>query len=386
MRLTAILILITCFWSQIVLAEKVRVKILQLPLPLEITGEGITLLPIKSQNIRNISIPKSERIIIDSQKIGAQRVWIIRNGNNITRSSEPFLQILSHNSKVRIFGYDLPAPLLLSTLNRTNTVDVIEAVELEEYLVGVLQSEMPGHWPLEALKAQSIAARSYTLFQMSLKKGSPFHLEGNVMDQNYSTPLKSPIIDKIRKAVIATEGIVLLHNGRVTKAYYHANCGGQTEEPNLVWKGESLETGTVADVSCPFSPKSKWSLEVKFSDLKEKMQLSGHQLSGIERVQIVMRTTSSRVALIAFSDGRKNILISGQELRQAIGFDRLKSTLFSVVQKGDSVVFKGQGFGHGSGLCQWGAKTLAEKGTKAADILRHYYPRTQLTEVNVAHR
>ena len=370
----------------------VRVRLLHLVFPISIEGTSLQVTDLDRQEIENVSIPRGDSLVIDHKKIGREKFWILKKGDKIVRSSRAFIEIQSASPKIKISGFELPSPLVLSP--HGTTVDVIGALKMDDYLEGVLAGEMPAAWPLEALKAQAIAARTYTLFEMQERAKDIYQLDG-VLDQAYTPLLKGSQKEKIREALDQTQDKVLYKNGRLFKAFYHSDCGGQTEDPSVVWgssKGGDIAANShvsapaIIDSQCAFSPTGKWTLDVSLDELKDKLNSSGLSLADVKNVRVASRTPSQRADLLAFNDGQEDTLVSGNNLRRILGYKKLKSTLFTIVQKGNEVIFDGRGNGHGSGLCQWGARYMAEKGSRVVAILNHYYPSATLSEFHVAHR
>ncbi|MCB0415764.1 MAG: SpoIID/LytB domain-containing protein [Bdellovibrionales bacterium] len=266
-------------------------------------------------------------------------------------------------------------------------LDIVSELDVEKYLLGVLPSEMPAGWPIEALKAQVIASRTYALYTAQKKRSQTFHLESTVFDQvfraGYFKRLTRPIQDKVKKAIEETKGLVLTHRGQLMPSYYHADCGGQTEEPYLVWPGEG-KNGTVKDPYCPLSPHGHWTVsyskEQLFEKLKSKWSLD--QSWHLKNISITKKSSSKRILQmkISFQSGLRlrSFYTSAHDLRRLVGFNKLKSTLFNVQILENKVVFHGQGHGHGVGMCQWGARSLALRGIPFYEILNHYYPTGQL--------
>jgi stage II sporulation protein D len=258
------------------------------------------------------------------------------------------------------------------------------------YLQGVLAGEMPTSWPIEALKAQAVSARTYTLFEMNERRREPYQVEAGILDQAFSEPANETQRLKVKQAIDETKDLVLTQKGRVIKAYYHSDCGGQTEDPHFVWgtKVDKRHPQSVADDQCALNPQSKWAVEMTLDEVREKLLSLHSDLGDIDDVRVASRTPSGRADLIALSEnGEQQALVSGNEFRRAIGFMKIRSTLFNIQVNEKSVIFSGRGFGHGSGLCQWGSKFLAEKGMGVKEILKHYYPTASLSsEVHVADR
>jgi stage II sporulation protein D len=239
---------------------------------------------------------------------------------------------------------------------------VVNVLPLEAYLQGVLGSEMPKSFPLEALKAQAIAARTYALNKKLEQYGQPFHLGSSVISQVY----KGLAADdpRTREAIEATKGLVLTWQLQPIEAYFHASCGGRTESG-----AEALgrDLPYLQSVSCPCGklPTSHWTLKVAPKELGAKaatLQVQGRSPTGrVRRVQVGPRS------------------LDAVSFRERIGYMRLKSLDFEVAaQAKDGWVLKGHGFGHGAGLCQWGARVLADGGKDFRQILEHYYPGTEL--------
>jgi SpoIID/LytB domain protein len=261
--------------------------------------------------------------------------------------------------------------------------DLIATIDLEEYLRGVLPMEMPAAWPVEALKAQAIAARTFALFKRGerLRAHAAYDLESDVMDQvfQHESALSETQKTKVAMAVEDTKGIVLAdHRSHLVPSFFHADCGGQTEDGKAVWGGST--TASAVDESCP--SRSLW--EAKFSReeivrrlARQDSQISAKKLAWLNPLN---RTKSGRIALLkaVWTDGSETEM-SGHAFRMAMGHDVIKSTKFDLKVKADGQIeFKGAGFGHGVGLCQWGARQMAAAGKSHETILAHYYPGSTL--------
>lgn len=238
----------------------------------------------------------------------------------------------------------------------------VNVLPLEAYLQGVLGSEMPKTFPLEALKAQAVAARTYALNKKLEQYGQPFYLGSSVISQVYKgLEADDP---RTRQAIEDTKGLVLTWQLQPIEAYFHASCGGHTES-GLDALGRDLPY--LKSVACPCAklPTSHWTLKVAPRELGVKpgqFQVQGRSPTGrARRVQVGARS------------------IDAVSFRERIGYMRLKSLDFEVTGQGkDGLVLKGNGFGHGAGLCQWGARLLADSGKDYRAILEHYYPGTEL--------
>lgn len=257
-------------------------------------------------------------------------------------------------------------------------IDVVATLDLEDYVLGVLPNEMPASWPLETLKAQAVAARTFALFRRAEREGESYHLESDVMDQVFAHPLENnPYRETLKKAVEETRGVVLRNeNGKLIQTFFHADCGGKTEDARMVWGGSGA--GTAIDGACPLSPGAVWSVRLTNADLMQRLKkLAGraHE-AGLHNIESLAKTASGRIARLklAWNDGTISEM-SGHEFRMAVGHDVVKSAHFKIEKDQTGFVLKGQGHGHGVGMCQWGAKQLAIEGKNFREILAHYYPR-----------
>ncbi len=276
--------------------------------------------------------------------------------------------------------------------------DVVARVPMQDYLKGVVPSEMPIRWPIEALKAQVVAARSYSLSLMTERKSQPFDVDDSVLHQvfrpkNFSGASAADQ-EKILSAIAQTQGHHLADlNGQVMRSFFHADCGGRTEEPHAVWGGESV-IGTTVDKGCEMSSRNQWAFGISQVELTKILARHLRLASGEWRVVALdtsRRTLSDRTEWIhvrfqkTSSEkprhlGEERVMpLSGQELRRLVGFDRIKSTKMSVELSDGRFTFKGRGHGHGVGMCQTGARLMALGGADYRAILNRYYPNAKLT-------
>jgi stage II sporulation protein D len=257
------------------------------------------------------------------------------------------------------------------TLYRYN--GTVETISLEDYVVGVVGAEMPASFNIEALKAQSVLARTYALKKISQN----LVLKDTTSDQVYKdeSQLKAmwgdsfqTYYNKIVSAVAATKGTYLTYNGNYIEAVYHSTSNGQTEDAAFVWGN-----------SYPYlkSVDSHWDLEAS-SYLRETSKefsvlssIIGLDFNSTTNIDVLSRTPGNRIDQIKIGDKT----FSGVELRNLLG---LRSADFDINIEGDGAVFVTRGYGHGVGMSQYGANGMAKEGNSYADILAHYYPGTQL--------
>lgn len=241
----------------------------------------------------------------------------------------------------------------------------INILPLEDYLTGVLGSEMPRSFPPEALKAQAVAARTYALSKKLEQYGQPSYLGSSVISQVYKG--LDAEASSTRAAIEATRGLVLTYQLQPIEAYFHASCGGHTESGQDAL-GRPLPY--LKSVSCPCGqlPTSHWRLKLASADLTRALGGAGGPLA------VVSRTPTGRARRVQIGTRGWDAV----SFRERLGYMTLKSLNFKVEQAKGGVELVGDGFGHGAGLCQWGARVLAERGLRYSEILAHYYPGTEL--------
>ncbi|WP_413557423.1 SpoIID/LytB domain-containing protein [Bdellovibrio sp. HCB209] len=356
--------------------ELVRVRVLTHNKRVQVAGQALRF-QILSQPYRPVAIPDSGSAEVRVMKKDGKNIWALRlnNRDNEHLFKEKYLMIQGEN--LRVGAQSLPSRVLLSA-GPGDQVDVVGVLPLDEYIAGVLASEMPLNWPLETLKAQAVAARSYALAVMAEREDKPFHLESSVLDQVFRHVAdgdeSDPKLKKALQAVRETAGVKLYAQNRsILKAYYHADCGGHTTLAKNVWSG-GVNSGVAVDNSCPTNPKANWSIQISRKQLAKKLRVADVLGLTLERMNQDSRVRGVRVAVQAGDDK----IIGANEFRQALGFSELRSALFDLKQEGDMFTFTGRGFGHGVGLCQWGSRALGLKGQKYAQILKHYYPAASL--------
>ena len=267
----------------------------------------------------------------------------------------------------------------LYLISNGNTLSVVEHIDLEDYLLGVLPYEMSYTWPLEALKAQAVAARTYTKMQLKSSKAN-FDLYNDVRSQMYKGSGK--VYDTVRQAVEGTRKQVLTYKGDLFNTYYHANCGGGTDDAKI-WTGSTDATiKPLQGASCKTDSHSKnfsWKATVPSKSIDSFVNKNG--LSGsVKRIKIAQRTGTKRAVSLQFTTPRGNKTLSCAKFRLAVGASLLKSCKITSINKsGSGFAFTGNGYGHGIGMCQDGAKGMAENGKSYKQILANYFPSAELT-------
>ena len=286
---------------------------------------------------------------------------------------------LTSDRPLRINGREYPAPIDL--LRNGDGLAVVNELALEDYLPGVLRAEAGDKFPREALRAQAIVARTYAAYQRLISANKPYHIVASTVHQQYvgRVVATSPVWDAVRD----TAGQILLWEGDLFPAFYHTESGGYTEDPRTVFAARNMPA--LRPVMCPFSsgsPHYYWNLDVRLSDLGEALRRGGVDVGQVRRIAVAERTPSLRATTVSVTGSRGTVQVRGNDFRRMVGYDSFKSTLFAVAIDGDVARFAGRGYGHGVGMCQWGAKGMAERGHIARQILEFYYPGTTFGFLN----
>lgn len=276
---------------------------------------------------------------------------------------------------IRLNGREYTPPL--DIVRNGTGLTVVNELPLEEYLVGVLRAEASEKWPLEALRAQAVVARTYAAYHRTIAGSRPHHILASTAHQQYFglVPPTSPIWGAVRE----TAGQVLLWEGEVFPAFYHTESGGYTEDPRTVFAASNMPA--LKAVRCEFSagsPHYYWALDVRLTDLAEILRRHGITVGGVTGIDVAERTPSLRASAVTVHGTLGSVRLRGNDFRRMIGYDTFKSTLFAVAVDPQWARFAGRGYGHGVGMCQWGAKGMAEQGHTARQILEFYYPGTVL--------
>ncbi|HHY13397.1 MAG TPA: SpoIID/LytB domain-containing protein [Thermoanaerobacterales bacterium] len=253
----------------------------------------------------------------------------------------------------------------------------IEKMNIEDYITGVVAGEMKNDWPVEALAAQAILARTYVLEFIESKGGSKYgnaHISTDIEEaQAWDT---ESINDRIREAVASTKGTVASYKGDYIKAWFHAHSGGTTatakeglafkdKEPPYIKKVKSLDSDVGPEEDRDWS--AVYTRDEVRSLIKEKI---GDDVGEVTSIEVTEKGPSGRAAIISVN-GKD---FPGADLRIALGSSKMKSTLLSELKiDGEKVTMKGKGYGHGVGMSQWGANAMAERGDSPEDIVKYYF-------------
>ncbi len=268
----------------------------------------------------------------------------------------------------------------------------IEEIDIDNYLLNVVSAEMPATYDIEAIKAQAVVARTYTIYK--IENGSK-HKDADICDDStccqawiskedrlnkWKEDVRQENWKKIEEAVNTTKGEIITYEGKIINAFFHASSGGITEMPIDVWGGSGYPYLQVVETAgeegySQYSSEVEFTKEELLNKLKEKYSDIEIDYGKEDSIKITEYTNSKRVKTIKF--GNKNI--SGVEARTIFG---LKSTNFTVNQEKDKIKFSVIGYGHGVGMSQTGADALAKTGSTYKQIIEHFYTGVEIVKIN----
>lgn len=252
---------------------------------------------------------------------------------------------------------------------------LINVVTLEDYVKGVVASEVGINWPPEALKAQAVLARTYALTHIVRNRNKNFYdLTSSVFHQVFKVDRE---VEEVERAVKSTEGEILVFNKEPIMAFYHACSVNKTESAKDVF-GTDLPYLRSVEVPLTPSPYTLWEKKISFDTLQKTLSMNK-----ISSVEVLSYTESGRVNEFKFSNGKNSKVIKATELRRLLRWTPLPSTMIKSIRvEKDGVVFEGHGFGHGVGMCQWCAFQMAQEGKNYREILQYFYPGTEIAKIN----
>ncbi|GMO64259.1 MAG: hypothetical protein Nk1A_0470 [Endomicrobiia bacterium] len=263
-----------------------------------------------------------------------------------------------------------------------NKINIINVLPIEDYLKGVLPKEVGSNWDIEALKTQAIISRTYSIANLNkhYDNDQGFDICSTTHCQVYGGAEVE--VDSCNKAILETQCEVLVYDGKLAQTVFHANCGGHTENPKHIWNWKYTPP-YLKGVKCGYcynSPHAKW--ETNIDEIFIRKKLSNKNIEKIKNIKVKVKTSRDTAKELEISHSNGKFLINAYKFRLIIDAWQIKSHNFnSIKTDGNKFYFKGNGWGHKVGLCQWGAKNMAEKGKSYKQILNYYYPGTKVESI-----
>jgi stage II sporulation protein D len=256
-------------------------------------------------------------------------------------------------------------------------ISAVESMDLEEYVGSVVSAEVPSTWPKAALEAQAVAARTFAMAQKVAQGAlSRSHLRASVLDQVYA---REGATSAAKEAARVTRGEVLTFGEAPIAAYFSASCGGRSEAAEEAFHLPAGATPYLASArEDDGDPTRTWTARIPLAGISAALRKARRILAPVSTLAVAARTPSGRARDIVVGTRGGTRRIGASELRQILGYEVLPSLLFDLDIERGAAVFRGRGSGHGVGLCQWGARGRALRGSGYRAILAHYYPGAQI--------
>lgn len=251
-----------------------------------------------------------------------------------------------------------------------------KSMKIEDYIAGVVAGEMKSDWPVAALAAQAIIARTFTLQAIDEKGGVPARgTQASTDIKEFQAYNAKDVNDNVKKAVEMTRGMVITYQGKLAQTWFHASAGGITATAKEGLDYKKSEPPYIQSVQSPddLAPDDvkNWTASFTKQQVMDVLAKQGKNVNRIDSIEIGEKGPSGRATMLVIN---KNISVSGPEMRMGLGSTELKSMLLDkVAVEGDNVVFTGKGYGHGVGMSQWGANKLATMGKKPEEIIGQYF-------------
>jgi len=318
------------FTNNILAAEKqpiLRVGIFLNQTEVNISGDGIyKIYNLKSDIIISKENRKIIKILPHKRGIGISGEGVYSGPIKIMPVGKTKIIVMINGQKYRYRG-----SIEVDIDKEHKKLNVINIIGIEEYLYGVLKKEISPHWPLEALKAQAIAARTFAIFNVDkyIKKG--YNLDASTNSQAYGgVNHEDPLTNR---AVDLTRGVIMVYQGKPINAVYHSDSGGYTEDSESVWGNYVPYLRSVKSKFEEFvsSPHHSWNYSITEKDLAKKLQKQGYKIDSILSIKLVKEGNNSRVNELGFISKKNGITyIKANDFRKIIGSDIIRSTLFDV--------------------------------------------------------
>ena len=336
------------------------------------SSEGFNITSDSAASIPGTSVEPSMGISIKLSAGGT----IIANGRDTLLNR---VEITSPSGSLKFNRKSYRGSFLI--FSNMSSMMLVNKVELENYLYGVLPFEVSTNWPAEVLKAQAVAARTFAIYNKLNNKTPEYDLDSNVNSQVYGGMDKEN--PATNAAIDGTKGEVLAYNGAVIQAFFHANSGGKTASSREVWGGDLDYLSSVDDRYSAKGRGYKWNAAISRDKISSLLARAVYKAGAVYEILVQDKTDSGRVKTLKIKGSDGEYIIKAKDLRTLAGPDRIRSTNFTVSAEGDSFDFEGFGWGHGVGMSQEGACEMSREGWGYKQILDYYYRDTRLKKIRI---
>ena len=356
---------------------KVRVRI----------AKSVPVIRISGKDLKNTIFPKN----LESSYQGNKTIQFNCLKSQYISKPTLFASLSSNVGLLEFDDHKYQGKVLIVSKGKDRSCDVINETTMESYIGTLLAKEMNAVWPIEALKAQAVAARTYAYSKMKSKNVSVsagyetfYDLEsserhqvgGQFFDANQNTV----------RAANATKGEILITGaGKVTPIFFHAKCGGRTLRPDQVWENAVPGYDSVICPFCDHHGKSEWSSTLnneRFRSFLNFLQQKKHIPKIIDADgKLFIPFSEEFKSQVRVYVGEKFYTFNKSLFRNYFGRILVPSNYFKIIHQGNKIELTGKGLGHGVGMCQLGSLDMAQKGYDYKAILAHYFPNHRLEKI-----
>jgi len=366
-----------------------KIKIILILIVLVFSFECI----LDATSIRILILKNQEKDIYMQGKFA-----LFKNGKKIRDIENKSIRVKVENKKLKVNGQYYNNELFLKNISgkffKINNYQykgdlklifkedlfIINYIDVEEYIKGVLPNEINASWHEEVLKAQAVAARSFAYYFIINNKEELYDLTDTTYSQVYKGTINED--SSLNKAINDTKDLVLVFRNELVQSFFHSACGGHTESAEKVWGKKLRYLSGVPCNNCSDAPYYKWRATFTQEEILNKLRAHGYEIDMIRAIRAAKRSSSGRWIKVKIIGRKKSVFLSGNQFRIILGDKKLRSTKFVIQRHGRKYIIKGKGWGHGVGMCQWGAKKKAEKGYKYYQILSYYYRGARVRSIN----
>jgi len=316
----------------------------------------------RGKNLRSTAVSSKDGILIAGKNYRSDKIYLEADDpESISLNNRKFrgnIQIIKKNN------------LHLSAVN---------FIGLEDYVKGILYNEVSHYWPMDAIKAQAVVSRTFAVYLIQQNKNKDYDATSDIYSQVYGG--RSSERARTNQAVDQTRGQVILYQKKILPAFFHATCAGHTENAAELWDIDITPLKGVACGFCQESPHYRWHYVTPVKEMEETLRKSGYKnCRGIKDIQVLENDASGRIRYLKIILPQDTLKISAKDFRNIIGPNLIRSTNFSVEIAQKDAVFEGLGWGHGVGMCQWGAYFMAKAGKDFRQIIQYYFPGAQIRQ------
>jgi len=337
--------------------------------------QGADAVTLSSKGVLTLRDTRSGKTLATARRARPITVRLAGRGLNLagTTYAVRSLRVTGSSNEISFNGKTYPGSLRI--LRQERGLLIVNLVDVDAYLKAVVSSEMLPTWPQEALKAQAVVSRSFVFHHALRNRRKDFDISSS--SQVYNPDKRDARTDN---AVDATRKIVIFYRGKLLLPFFCTSCGGFTEYAANVWQSEGRFPPPVRCPFCRECPDFRWQVRMSFRELRNKLGSAG--IPRARSIAVHRRSASGgRITALKIECENGDRIVKINRFRMIMGPNVIKSGFFDIKARDGYITFSGRGWGHGVGMCQRGAKILAERGKSFKSISRYYFPGAKIKKM-----